>query len=655
MAFLELKNIYKSYFLGKEEFPVLKGINLDFELGDFVSILGESGGGKSTLMNIIGGLDWAFKGEVVLAGQRLNHSKETSLNKYRRETVGYIYQSYNLIPHLNVLDNVSLALDMTTLSVNERKQRAFDLLKQVGLEDHVKKYPKQLSGGQKQRVAIARALANDPQVIIADEPTGALDSQNTEEVLTLLNQIAAEGRLVIAVTHSQHVADSGTRIVRLADGKIISDERLKPAYKAKVQRKLHSKKLPLLTSVRNAFKHFKYHFKRNLLIIIGTAVGLFSVITFNGLGTGVKGYVNQQVNSLVNPKQVLVTPYVKSNNKQQDTYVNLATRDKKISAFSKKDINTLKRVKDVTKVEKIYTLSNVAISFNKKDTNISTVTNWTSILNTSSIKKGRMPKIGEIVIDKKDVAKSLTNQPNSLIGKKITLTYTGLNKLGQKAVATVKVKVVGLTESSGTSQINAVGGSTIVDALKAVNMSTNVAALGVSAKSMNAAKSVAKRINEAKVNRKLRFTATAVSSILDRIETYISLITNVLAGIAGISLLVSALMIIVTMYMSVSDRTKEIGILRALGESKGDIRRLFTSESILLGIFSATFATIIALIVQTLANSALSKIAHYSFIQISAGNIISAFVISIIISLLAAILPARHAASLNPIDALAGE
>lgn len=369
MAFLELKNIYKSYFLGKEEFPVLKGINLDFELGDFVSILGESGGGKSTLMNIIGGLDWAFKGEVVLAGQRLNHSKETSLNKYRRETVGYIYQSYNLIPHLNVLDNVSLALDMTTLSVNERKQRAFDLLKQVGLEDHVKKYPKQLSGGQKQRVAIARALANDPQVIIADEPTGALDSQNTEEVLTLLNQIAAEGRLVIAVTHSQHVADSGTRIVRLADGKIISDERLKPAYKAKVQRKLHSKKLPLLTSVRNAFKHFKYHFKRNLLIIIGTAVGLFSVITFNGLGTGVKGYVNQQVNSLVNPKQVLVTPYVKSNNKQQDTYVNLATRDKKISAFSKKDINTLKRVKDVTKVEKIYTLSNVAISFNKKDTN----------------------------------------------------------------------------------------------------------------------------------------------------------------------------------------------------------------------------------------------------------------------------------------------
>lgn len=367
MAFLELKNIYKSYFLGKEEFPVLKGINLDFELGDFVSILGESGGGKSTLMNIIGGLDRAFSGEVLLAGQKLNHSKEASLNKYRRETIGYIYQSYNLIPHLNVLDNVALALDMTTLTANERKKRALDLLEQVGLQDHVKKYPKQLSGGQKQRVAIARALASDPQVIIADEPTGALDSQNTEEVLALLNKIAAEGRLVITVTHSQHVADSGTRIVRLADGKIISDQRLKSAYNAKVESKLQSRKLPLVTSMRNAFKHFKYHFKRNLLIILGTAVGLFSVITFNGLGPGVKGYVNEQINSLVNPKQVLVTPYVKSsNNNQQNSYVNLTAGDKTVNTFSNKDISALKKVKNVSKVEKIHTLTNVDVSLNKK-------------------------------------------------------------------------------------------------------------------------------------------------------------------------------------------------------------------------------------------------------------------------------------------------
>lgn len=212
MAFLQLKDIHKSYFLGKQEFPVLKGIDLDFELGEFVSILGESGGGKSTLMNIIGGLDRKFDGEVLVDGQKLDHRNEKRMDKYRRETVGYIYQSYNLISHLSVLDNVMVSLDMTTLSKRKREEKAKELLTQVGLSEHVRKYPNQLSGGQKQRVAIARALASDPKIIIADEPTGALDSQNTEEVLALLNQIAQEGRLVIAVTHSQAVADSGTRM-----------------------------------------------------------------------------------------------------------------------------------------------------------------------------------------------------------------------------------------------------------------------------------------------------------------------------------------------------------------------------------------------------------------------------------------------------------
>lgn len=230
MAFLELRNIRKSYFLGKEEFPVLKGINLDFELGEFVSILGESGGGKSTLMNIIGGLDRNFEGSVTIKGQLLDHKKEKMLDAYRRGTIGYIYQAYNLVSHLTVLENVLVALDMTTLNHSERLARANELLDQVGLSDQVKKHPNQLSGGQKQRVAIARALAADPQVIIADEPTGALDSVNTKEVLELLNQIARSGKLVIAVTHSQEVADYGTRIVHLADGQIEGDERIKPAF-----------------------------------------------------------------------------------------------------------------------------------------------------------------------------------------------------------------------------------------------------------------------------------------------------------------------------------------------------------------------------------------------------------------------------------------
>ena len=152
MAYLELRDIRKSYFLGKEEFPVLKGINLQFELGEFVSILGESGGGKSTLMNIIGGLDRKFDGEGIINGNKLDHSQEQRMDRYRRDEIGYIYQSYNLINHLTVTENVRLSLDMTTLSAKEATDRTMDLLKRVGLSEHAKKYPSQLSGGQKQRV-----------------------------------------------------------------------------------------------------------------------------------------------------------------------------------------------------------------------------------------------------------------------------------------------------------------------------------------------------------------------------------------------------------------------------------------------------------------------------------------------------------------------
>lgn len=230
MSYLTLRDIHKAYHLDNQTFPVLNGIDLNFELGEFVSILGESGGGKSTLMNIIGGLDRDFKGQVVVDDQTLDHHNEKALDAYRRETVGYIYQSYNLINHLSVLDNVLVSLDMTTLNKPQRVARAEELLAQVGLSDQAKKYPNHLSGGQKQRVAIARALASDPKIIIADEPTGALDAQNTQEVLALLDSIAAQGRLVIAVTHSQIVADAGTRIVHMDNGQIDQDTKLRDAY-----------------------------------------------------------------------------------------------------------------------------------------------------------------------------------------------------------------------------------------------------------------------------------------------------------------------------------------------------------------------------------------------------------------------------------------
>lgn len=683
MAYLELKNIKKSYYLGKEEFPVLKGISLDFELGEFVSILGESGGGKSTLMNIIGGLDRAFEGEVIVNGQKLDHSQEKKMDQYRRDEIGYIYQSYNLINHLNVLENVKLSLDMTTLTAKERDNRAMGLLKRVGLAEHAKKYPNQLSGGQKQRVAIARALASDPKVIIADEPTGALDAENTEDVLKMLDEIAAEGRLVIAVTHSQHVADASTRIVHLAEGQIDGDERLRPAYPVdNASHRLTSKALSFATSMKSAFKHFKYHLGRNSLIIAGTAIGLFAVILFSGLGTGVNGYVNKQITDMVNPNAILVTRYIKTSSSTGSTSGGASTSSTGTSTgttgtssnaarqqammsmmsgsatkdFSKSEVNKIKNLKHVDSVQKLYSASSVTVEYNNKSAVATTLSNWTSSNSNGSIKNGTKPDVGEVVLDKNTIAKYLKKKgqkTSSLIGKTVNLSYTTTGKNGKQVTVKFKAKVSGIASGqSGASYINT---KTLVKAMKDNAVKPVSSALAVKVDSMDNTNDVTKKIENIKKDGDQMFNATSVSSMISTVQTYIDLITNILSGIAAISLLVSALMIIVTMYMSVADRTKEIGILRALGESKTDIRRMFISESLIIGLISAVVSTIIAFVAQAGVNAALSTIASYAFIQISFDNIVSVFVIAVVISLLAAWLPARHAASLNPIDALAAD
>ena len=661
MAYLELKDIHKSYYLGKEEFPVLKGINLEFELGEFVSILGESGGGKSTLMNIIGGLDRDFTGQVIVNGNPLDHSQEKRMDKYRRDEIGYIFQAYNLINHLTVLENVKLSLNMTTLSNQERDQRAMALLERVGLAEHAKKYPNQLSGGQKQRVAIARALSSDPKVIIADEPTGALDEENTEDVLKILDEIAAEGRLVIAVTHSQHVADAGTRIVHLAEGKIDGDERIRPAYPVdSTEHRLTSKELSFAVSMRTAYKHFKFHFGRNLLIVIGTAIGLFAVMLFSGLGTGVNGYVNKQVTDLVNSKAVAVTQYQKtsgstagSNQSQQQAYAQMAAGTIKTN-FKQSDINKLKKLDHVVSVQRLYSASAVTVSYNGKQGTAQSLSSWTTSNSNGTIKNGTKPGLGEVVLDKSTVAKALTKSAaKSLIGKTVTLSYQAQDQSGNTFTVSFKAKVSGINDrQSSASYVNS---TTLTDAMKAAGVKPTASVIVVKADSMESSKKVVKEINAIKTNGQRVFTATSVSSMISTIQTYIDLITNILAGIAAISLLVLALMIIVTMYMSVADRTKEIGILRALGESKRDIRRMFIAESLIIGIFSAVVATIVAFLAEAGANKLLSNIAKYSFIQIGLNHVVLVFVIAIIISLLAAWLPARHAAALNPIDALAAD
>ena len=220
---LELKKIKKSYKTGEFIQHALKGIDLQFRKNEFVAILGPSGSGKTTLLNIIGGLDKYDSGDLIINNKSTKKFKQRDWDAYRNNCIGFIFQSYNLISHVSVLENVEMGMTLSGMSAKKRKKKALELLKKVGLKEHAHKKPNQLSGGQMQRVAIARALANDPDIILADEPTGALDTKTSIQIMELIQEIAKD-KLVVMVTHNPDLANLyATRIVEFRDGELIDD------------------------------------------------------------------------------------------------------------------------------------------------------------------------------------------------------------------------------------------------------------------------------------------------------------------------------------------------------------------------------------------------------------------------------------------------
>ena len=217
---LELKNITKDYAVGDDKVHALKGVSLAFRENEMVSILGQSGCGKTTLLNIIGGLDRYTDGDLIINGRSTKYFKAADWDAYRNQKIGFVFQSYNLIPHLTVLGNVELALTLSGIKKSERRERAVEALRKVGLESELKKRPNQMSGGQMQRVAIARAIVNNPDIILADEPTGALDSKATDELLRLFGQINARGQTILMVTHSVKAASHASRVLFIKDGEV---------------------------------------------------------------------------------------------------------------------------------------------------------------------------------------------------------------------------------------------------------------------------------------------------------------------------------------------------------------------------------------------------------------------------------------------------
>lgn len=701
MSTLELKKVFKDYKLAsKEKFRALNDINVSFNKGELVSIVGESGSGKSTLMNLIGGLDSDYEGEIKINGKDLKSFKEKQLDDYRKKNIGFVFQSFNLIPHLSVLDNVTIPLTLSNEKDSVKTEKAMQLLTKLGLKNHAKKKPNQLSGGQKQRVAIARALIGDPDIILADEPTGALDSSTTLQILDILKEIADEGKLVIMVTHSEKVAKISSRVVELSDGQIIRDEINKDYKKEDKKEEIvltkeqvvenkpkKEKHLSFISALKHSFHSMWASKTKNILMSIGVSIALVAMIIMLSFGSGLTGYISNVASDYTNPNYVTIS---KSGKNRDGTEIegNSPSTMFLPKTFSEEDVEQLmldineelsnankdfRVVKDGENANisygfNILTMSSAAtatITYSPPDAPENSKTK--NIIYTYTTPpyygehnllsdKGTMPKTDEIMLSAQALDLLGVKEYNDAIGKQVTL-YINM-KIGDVTYTVTKTVTV----------------TAIVD----VSMFSGMAVMYIDYDYLD---SCIREVQNAKgeeitgISPSLIFIQTDKEETTDFINNYIktkradlsgsieeqmasmfgemlSTFSIALAVIAGISLFVALIMILVVLYMSVSERTKEIGVLKSIGARKKDIRLIFSTESLLIGLLSGTVGIILAAGIGGILTLVLGAVLGFAPIAMQWQYFALALGISVIISVIAGISPSSKAAKLDPVEAL---
>ena len=680
MAFLEVNNLNKYYpITDSERFHALKDVQLSFEKGELVSIIGESGSGKSTLMNLLGGLDSQFDGEILVDGENIGQFKEKEMVAFHKEKIGFIFQSFNLVPHLSILDNVTLAMTLSNIDSKTRKARAKEVLEQLGLKDHYQKKPNQLSGGQKQRVAIARALVNDPDIIIADEPTGALDSQTSDQVLDIIQDIAKTGKLVIMVTHSERVASRSTRIVTIDDGKIINDEKRPPLQfhdnAFQIKAKQENKNLSFLAAIRMALLNMKEKLSRNILIALGGSIGIMSIILMLALGKGVNDYLTDTMNENVNP---IISEARMTEETQYDAAASVETVAENAPAqpggmgggggiggtliadnpaaqlsknipFEEANIAELEAIPNVEKLELSYasfSMGSDTVVYEGENYPFMNFGTTSEFMTDSNILYGEFPGQDEVLITE-EMADGMAGTPEDMIGKEIevklsvngnplngTYTVSGIYTAGNAIGPSGAFDSVFMTMDT-FSDMNAENGLTV---------EPNVAYLFADETSNS--QDIKDAING------LGYAGSSTDTLAKTFTKLLDIFTYILAGVAGISLFVSAIMILTVLYISVVERTQEIGVIKAIGGRNKDIRRIFVSESFLIGLFSGLLGVGIAALLSTIGNVAVERIFGTTILHMTPTYALLGILASVIISVIAGVFPANKAAKLDPIEAL---
>ena len=763
---LELKKINKSYKTGDFVQHALKDVSLEFRKSEFVSILGPSGSGKTTLLNIIGGLDRYDKGDLIINNKSTKKFTDKDWDSYRNNCVGFIFQSYNLIGHISILDNVEMSLTLSGVGAKEKKEKALEALDRVGLKEHAHKKPNQLSGGQMQRVAIARSLVNNPDIILADEPTGALDSKTSKQIMNLIKEIAKD-KLVIMVTHNAELAhEYSTRIIEFKDGKLISDSN--PITKEEKNEDTISIKktsMSFLTALKLSYNNIKTKKGRTALTTFASSIGIIGIALILSLSNGFKIEIDEFEQDSLSQAPIMITEqvmsmdeetieelqgndlekypdeekvYVAKDITETMTHTNVITQDymdyldgldqDDISGISYQygtNFNIINKSSDGyqmvsatnmqiqpwtllpskenddedTIIEDNYDI--LAGSINNDEPGLILQVNSKNQIYASTLEQLGFDAEEEVSFEdimSKELKVVLNNDYYTKVGnyfipnQNLEELYNNENNITLKVQAIIRGKEDKeiLTSGTGLAYTNALTKLVISknkdsDIVKAQNESdynvlTNqpfdatttkesvLSYLGAEStpvaisiypkdfKSKDQILAYLDNYNEDKEEANtIQYTdmAAMLSSLSQNI---MDAITIVLIAFSSISLVVSSIMIGIITYISVLERTKEIGILRALGARKKDIKRVFNAETMIIGIFSGVLGIVIAYILTIPTNIIIENLSGLA--NVAKLNIIHAIIlvmISVILTVIGGAIPANMASKRDPVIALRTE
>lgn len=641
---IEIENINKYFGEGENRVHVLKNISFEIKKGEFIAIIGQSGSGKSTLMNILGCLDRVTDGSYKIAGREISRFSKDELSELRQQKFGFIFQRYNLISTLTALENVALPAIYAGLSEKERNSRAEELLVKLGLGDKIKNKPNQLSGGQQQRVSIARALMNGGEIILADEPTGALDSKSGERVMKILNDLHKEGHTIILVTHDKNIANYANRIIEIKDGEIYNDsvkkietEVIKDSVKKinQVKKNLFYSKAQFLESLKMATNAIITHKMRSLLTMLGIIIGIASIICVVALGNGSQQKILSDINSLGTNTLDIFNGRGRGD-RNANKKRNLTIKD---ADFLRKQFYTESVTPNVngsgtlTYGNKSYTASLRGVGeeyFNVKglELDIGKLFNRDDVINGSQVVVIDENSRSQLFKDKNPIGEILifNKRPLKIIGSVITKNNMSMNS---SDLVLYTPYTTAMNRIIGDNHINSITMKIKdnVDMQIAEKDVTNILTIRHKAKD---------------------FFIMNVDTLKKTVESTTNTMKLLISCIACISLVVGGIGVMNIMLVSVTERTREIGIRMAIGAKQRNILQQFLIEAILICLIGGVLGVGISVTFGIIFNMVIK---NFTMI-FSIFSIVAAVLCSTMIGVIFGYMPAKNASELDPINAL---